>query len=710
MGIKRSQVREWVTMGRDWVGRRLGWVRAHPWKSVVIAAGSMGLLFVVFVVMIYMGAFGKLPTERQLRLVKNPLASSIHSSTGEVIGHYYIQNRTNIDSTEIPDHLKQALLATEDIRFYEHSGIDWRSLGRVFVKTLVLQDRSAGGGSTLTQQLAKNVFGRERRFFLSTPINKIREMFIARRLERIYTKDEILLLYLNTVSFGENLYGLEKASVRFFNTKPRDLDVLQSATLVGVLKAPTYYNPRNYPERAQTRRDLVLSQMAKYGYLEDEVRGELENQPVELKYTVPRVKPSFAAYFKRHLENEFNEWAADNKAPDGSVYDLYTDGLRIFTTIHTDIQISAEKAQTDHLTLMQAYFKDGWDARSWPGGRDSLLRHMVFSHPVGKGMLERGASKDAVWAAFQDKDMRTVWTPEGLDERVVSRLDSIVLELTILHAATVVLNAQDGRILGYVGGKDYGYSQMDQIEIPRQVGSVFKPVAFLSALEQGGDPCAEYENVLASYPQYEGWMPRNADHNYGGTYTMFGALCHSINTVSVQIMLEAGVRSVVRLIKRLGITSEIPEVPSLVLGTADISLMEMTQVYGLFANGGHRITPYSIVRIEDEFGEVIYQAPPGVGVGPQVVEDTLIQTLQKMLQCVNVSGTGGRMQGYGIPYDLIGKTGTTQNNSDGWFFAASPEVVAGTWMGTHGQAGPFPIYQAGQRLQHGPAGCRPHFR
>lgn len=658
------------------------YVRRNPWKSALWAACAMAALFTIFIMAIYLGAFGRLPTERQLRHLENPIATSIHSSTGEVIGHYYIQNRSNVDSSEVPELLKDALIATEDIRFYEHSGIDWRSLGRVLVKTIIMRDRSAGGGSTLTQQLAKNVFGREPQFFLSTGINKIREMFIARRLERIFTKEEILLLYLNTVSFGENLYGLEKAAVRFFNTKPAELDLLQSATLVGVLKAPTYYNPRNHPERAQGRRNIVLSQMVKYGFLEAAEADGLYDEAVELDYTVPRVKPSFAAYYKRYLEDEFNAWAADNRAEDGSVWDLYSDGLRVYTSLHTDIQISAEKAMLDHLSVMQGYFDRGWEAGGWPGGQDSFLRHLVLTHPVGAGMLGRGAAVAEVMAAFREPAKRTVWTPEGLEEREVSRLDSILLELTILHAGVVALNAQDGRILAYVGGKDYGYSQYDQVQVPKQVGSVFKPIVFLGALLDGADPCGEYDNELVSYPQYEGWTPRNADHNYGGSYTMLGALCHSINTISVRVMLDLGVKKAARLARKMGVSSELEEVPSMVLGVADVSLMEMAVVYGGIANGGYSLRPYSIMRIEDEHGNELYRAPAGQGVGQRFAPDTVVQRLQQMLQCVNRSGTGGRMQGYGIPYALIGKTGTTQHNADGWYLAASPEVVAGAWMGT----------------------------
>lgn len=654
--------------------------RKHPFKSFFYLIG-LGFLFgLIFLLLVYFGAFGKLPTKEYLRQLENPVTSTIYASNNEPIGYYFLQNRSNADSTQISKHLKEALVATEDSRFYTHGGIDYKSYGRVFVKSIVL-GQNAGGGSTVTQQVAKNIFGRQKQFFLSTPINKIRELFIARRLESIYNKDEILLLYFNTVSFGENIYGIEKAAYRFFNKPPEKLSLEECATLVGVLKAPSYYNPRINPERATNRRNVVLSQMAKYGYI-TEAEKEAAKKPLVLDYQLPKKTSSFSSYFKDVVAEEFAAWAAENPAEDGHIYDLEADGLSVYTTLNTSIQEYAEKALNRQIESLQKLMDQYWDAATIEGGKEALLQQITAETKEVKRLKGEGKSEEEISSFITKKKKRNYWeVGKGYEEKMMSLEDSIAKSINRLHASLFVMSSTSGRIMGYVGGIDYGFSQTDNIRTPRQVGSTFKPITYLAALESGQDVCSYYNNNLVTYAEYEDWQPRNASGGYGGSYSMHGALANSVNTVSVNIQLKAGVNRVIEQAKKMGIETTLPEVPSIVLGTADISLLEMVTAYASISNGGNRIKPYAIERIINEEGIVIYEAKPVYQ--ERVAGYTHVKQLQKMLEGVVQHGTGLRLTGYGIPYNLIGKTGTTQNNGDGWFIGASPELVIGAWVGTY---------------------------
>lgn len=668
-------------LGRIWsrFRRFIAYVRQYPFKSLLFAT-IIGIcsLFLLFLA-IYLGAFGKLPTKAYLKSLKNPITSTIYASNKEPIGYYYLQNRSNADSSQIKSALKQALVATEDSRFYEHNGIDYKSYARVLVKSIILQ-QNAGGGSTITQQVAKNLFGREKQFFLSTPINKIREIFIAKRLESIYDKEDIILLYFNTVSFGENIYGIEKAAFRFFNKAPEELTLPESATLVGLLRAPSYYNPRNFPERALKRRNVVLSQMLKYDYIVPETFEEAK-VPLKLDYQTPKKVSSFSAYFKDYVAMEFALWAKDNPAPDGHIYDLEADGLNIYTSLNINIQKYAETAlhkQADHLQkLMDTY----WAAATTEGGRETLLQKLVDQNREVRNMRERGRAVEEIAVYIKEKRKRKYWViGKGYEEIMQSLEDSISKSINRLHAGVIAVSSKSGRIMGYVGGIDYGFSQIDNVVTPRQVGSTFKPITYLTALQLGEDPCNYYDNNLVTYSKYEDWRPRNANNKYGGSYSMHGALTNSINTVSVSLQLRAGTERVLEQARKMGINSELPNVPSIVLGTADISLLEMVAAYASISNGGHKIKPYAIDRIEDEQGKVLYEAKPRYE--GRVASTENIKALQKMMEGVIRDGTGSRLLGYEIPYNIIGKTGTTQNNGDGWFIGCSPELVIGSWVGT----------------------------
>jgi len=665
-------------------------LRKHPFKSFFYLIGLGIFSLGVFILLIYFGAFGKLPTKEYLKQLENPITSTIYASDNEPIGYYFLQNRSNADSTQISKYLKEALVATEDSRFYTHSGIDYKSYGRVFIKSILL-GQNAGGGSTVTQQVAKNIFGRQKQFFLSTPINKIKEVFIAKRIESIYSKEEVLLLYFNTVSFGENIYGIEKAAYRFFNKPPEELSLSESATLIGVLKAPSYYNPRTNPERATTRRNVVLSQMVKYGFITEE-EMQAAKIPLVLDYQQPKKVAS--SYFKDMVADEFTKWAEANPAEDGHIYSLEADGLSIYTTINPTIQKYAEKALNRQVENLQILMDQYWDAATTEGGKEALLNTLVDQNLKVKSLRSQGKKESEIEAFIQQKKKRKYWVVgKGYEGKLQSLKDSIEKSINRLHGSVLVMSSTSGRILGYVGGIDYGFSQIDNIKTPRQVGSTFKPITYLAALEAGQDVCSYYNNNLVTYEEYENWQPRNATGGYGGSYSMHGALANSINTVSVNIQLKTGIERVLAQAKKMGIESTLPEVPSIVLGTADISLLDMVTAYASISNGGNKIKPYAIERIIDEDGVVIYEAKPKYG--DRVAGYTHVKQLQKMMEGVIRSGTGLRLTGYGIPYNLIGKTGTTQNNGDGWFIGASPEVVIGAWVGTYDKRAQFSTTKMG---------------
>ncbi len=656
------------------------WVRTNKLKSLLYLslAGLGAVLFLAL--LIYIGVFGRLPTQGQLKNIKSPIASIIYGSNNQVLDYYYVQNRSTIDSTEIAQHFLDALVATEDVRFYEHKGIDYRSLGRVLVKSILLQQKRSGGGSTITQQLAKNLYGRQKLFFLSSPVNKMREMMIARRMEKVYTKKEILILYLNTVSFGENLYGIEKAAHRFFNKKPGQLSLSEAAVLVGVLKAPGYYNPRSNPEKSLIRRNTVLSQMHKYGYLTPEEYQKYQLEPIKLDYQLIKISQDFTGYYKAMIREEFDKWAAKHTKEDGSPYDLDLDGLKIYTTIHPSIQRSVEKALKSHISRLQPVFRnDNWDVTTTYSTRDSFLM-MSLAHQAKFNLSASDKESQSFLEQISTPRTQEFYSIESPISGEFSSMDSLAHFLTALHGGVIAIDPKNGSIAAYAGGADFGFSQYDQVSIRRQVGSTFKPIAYLAGLESGLTPCEYFDNELRTYGQYEGWRPRNAAGNYGGSYSMHGALAESINTVSVQVILKAGVKRVLALAKALGITASLPSVPSIVLGTADISLKEMVTAYAVIANGGQQVSPFVIRKIVDEQGKTVFNF--GGARGGSIASPENIELIQKMMRGVVTHGSGVTMKYYVHDYNVIGKTGTTQDQSDGWFIGALPDICVGAWIGT----------------------------
>lgn len=656
------------------------YVIKHPIKTVIYGFFTVVFAVASLFLLTYFGAFGPIPSKSELKALKNPITSTIYGRDQKPIGTYYFQNRTNIDSTQLTQNLINALVATEDARFYDHRGIDYRSYARVFVKS-ILMGKETGGGSTITQQIAKNLFGRKRQKLLSTPINKMREIIIARRLERLYTKDELLLLYFNTVSFGENLYGLEKASYRFFNKPPEKLTLQESATLVGLLKAPTYYNPKNHPERAESRRNVVLQQMLKYGYITEDTLVASKT-PLALDYQPPVKVSSFASYFKEFIKKEFENWALKNPKEGGGFYDLETDGLKVYTTLDPYVQKYLENSMTRQMNRLQDAMRNSWTSATIEGGKEAFVKQLIESQPQVKALRAQGRTEQEINSYVNQVKKRKYWElGSGWIEREQSFKDSVIESITRLHTGVLAMNSKSGAIMGYLGGIDYGYSQKDHIREPKQVGSVFKPITYLAALNAGEEPCNFYNNTLRKYPKFEDWTPRNADHQYGGSYSMHGALANSINTVAVELQLKVGNNNVIDLAQKMGITSKIPNVPSMVLGTPELSLFEMTRAYAGISNGGRTVTPYIIERVEKEDGTILYEADhksPSV----RIASAEHVEALQQMMHEVLEQGTGRAFKAYEIPFNIIGKTGTTQNNTDGWFIACSPEMVIGSWVGT----------------------------
>lgn len=666
------------------------------WKRIAAYSAISGLILVVlFLFSIWIGLFGKLPTETTLRNIQQPIASEIYGFDGALLGKYFIQNRSHTEFDEISPFFIQALIATEDTRFYKHRGVDYRSLGRVFFKTLLMMNRSSGGGSTITQQLAKNLFPRKRYWMASTVVNKFREMFIAARIERVYSKEDILTLYLNTVPFGENVFGIGVATERFFDTDPSNLLPEESALLVGMLKATTYYSPRLYPERAKLRRNVVFDQMIKYGYLKPEDAEILKQSEIELKYSRRTDTEGLAMYFRKYLMGELKQWCKTHHKENGEPYNLYTDGLRIFTSIDPTLQSMAEKAVTETVSELQKKFDEKLD--SWKPYYKALEEATVRSNRY-RNLKKAGLDYKAIQEEFGKEIDMSIYRNGDYENTKMSPIDSIKHYLKMLQGSFLVMNPATGEIKAWVGGTDHRQYGIDYVTSRRQVGSTFKPFVYAAALEDGYTPCTYYDNERITYSDYKDWSPRNSNGEYGGSYSMSGALMNSVNTVSVQVLFDAGIEHTIELAHRCGIQSDIPQVPSIALGTAELNLLEMVTAYATIANDGYRVQPTFLYRIEDQDGNVLEEfAQPGFHEGEKVLDDTTTIEILQMMQNVVDRGTAQRLRSqYQFNFEIAGKTGTTQNQSDGWFIGMTPNLVAGAWVGANDRRIHFQSLNDGQ--------------
>ncbi len=656
------------------------------WKKAFLKLFFSGILFVgillfVFVILVRAGFFGSLPTYADLKKIKNNTATNIYSVDNKLLGRYYHQNRTNAAFEDIPEHLIKALVATEDVRFYKHRGVDLRSTMRVLVKTILLFDKSSGGGSTLSQQLVKNLYGRSEHGIFTMPVAKVSEIIVARRIEKLYTKDEILELYLNTVSFGENTYGIETAAIIFFDKQPSDLSIEESAVLIGLLKANTSYNPRKNREAALKRRNIVLSQMCKYGYIQKSELDSLKEIPISIKYRKLTYVEGPAPYFREYVRKLCEDLLKDKKRKDGSSYNLYTDGLKVYTTLNGQLQGFLEQAVSSHMQRLQQTFDEHWKGEE-PWLKDPKVAMLQIEQSRAyQSFLKKGLSQDEAIAAMKVPRKTEIFTWEGPKDTLISPLDSLLHHFKMLQTGSMVMNGKTGDVLAWVGGIDYKYFKYDHVTSKRQTGSTIKPIVYASALIHGVKPCDYYENDSVVYNDYDDWTPQNSSEGYGGFYSVKGALANSINTVSVKLLMEAGIDSTIQLAHNMGIESYLPPVPSMALGTGEVSLYEMVKSYAVFLNMGKKIEPRLVRRIEDAEGNVLYSDSQHE-TSDTILSEDISQTVLAMMQGVVNRGTAkGLRTIWNFEGDFVGKTGTTQNNTDAWFMGMSPRIIAGVWVG-----------------------------
>jgi penicillin-binding protein 1A len=650
-------------------------------KKIGIALGIVIGLVCFFIGTVYFGFWGALPSKKELKELSLYRASEIYDVNNELIGKFYIQNRQPIPLDNMPQHVIDAAIATEDARFYSHNGIDTRSLFRVAIKSILLQDKSAGGGSTLTQQLAKNLFKRKDFSIFTLPVAKCKEIFIARKLESIYEKDKILELYLNSAPFSGNTNGIESASRKFFNKPTDKLTTAEGATLIGTLKATTFYNPYKYPERSINRRNVVLQQMHKYGYLNEADLQKFQKEPLVTDFARFDEQNGLAPYFREKLRQRMLVWCKKNtnllQQPN-----LYTSGLKIYTTIDKKMQEYAEAATREHLQKLQEQFENEYGSKKPWGQKTDLFKNKLKTTQGYLRLKAKGYPEAQILDSLRRKRRMNV-SSFGKQRRVwYSTLDSLEFYLKSLNTGTLAV-AADGAIKTWVGGVDFENFKYDHIQSKRQVGSIFKPILYTAALESGMQPCDYISAREVAYENLNNWSPSNSgkkDEKYTN-YSIKEALTQSINTVSVKIIEETGISEVIALSEKLNITSKLPEVPSLALGTAELSILEMAGAYTAFINDSRATTPYYLVKIENAQGKVLEAFKPEKSTKEVFSEKTRQQMLAMMQNVVN-NGTAKRLRkNYRLKNDLAGKTGTTQSNKDAWFVGVTPTLVTVTWVG-----------------------------
>ena len=683
------------------------------WKLFFYGLGVMALFFTLA----SWGFFGSMPSFEDLENPESNLATEVISSDGVTIGKFYNENRTPIKYEDLPQSLVKALVATEDERFYKHSGIDARrTLGAV------LKLGSDGGASTLTQQLAKLLFhGEGSTFKLFRVIQKVKEWIIAVKLERQYTKNEIIAMYLNKADFVNTAVGIRSASKVYFGKEPRDLTIDEAAMFVGMLKNPSLYNPLRRLEKVRLRRNTVLGQMVRNGILDQATKNKLAGKPIVLHFHPESHKEGTATYFREYLREYMKNWAKENKKPDGSDWDIYSDGLKIYTTIDSKIQEHAEEAVQAHMKNLQKEFfeqqKDNKNApflKITPEETSRIMDKAMKSSERWRIMKEDDKSEEEIIASFGVKTKMKIFSWKGEIDTLMTPTDSIRYYKHFLQAGLMSMEPKTGHIKAWVGGIDYKYFQYDHVgQGARQVGSTFKPFVYATAIEQlGMSPC---DSIIDSpfmihkgrHNVTEDWEPKNSDRQYRGMVTLKRALANSINTVSAKLMDKVGPEAVVALTKKLGVKSDIPVQPSIALGAVEITVEDMVAAYSTFANQGVYIKPQFISRIEDKNGVVLYETVPE---SHDVLNKDIAYAVIKLLEGVTEEGSGVRLRTQsggsgdnrwtGYPYmftnPIAGKTGTSQNQSDGWFIGMVPNLVTGVWVGCEDRSARFKGITYGQ--------------
>jgi penicillin-binding protein 1A len=663
------------------------------------------------------GIFGSMPSFEDLENPNSNLATEVISTDGVTIGKFYNENRTSIKYSDLPKHLVNALVATEDERFYEHSGIDGRGTMRA-----MMSFGTNGGASTLTQQLAKLLFhGEGSKFLPFRIVQKVKEWIIAIRLERQYTKNEIIAMYLNKADFVNTAVGIRSAANVYFSKEPRDLKVEESAMLVGMLKNPSLFNPIKRLEKVQNRRNVVLGQMVKNKFLEESAKISLEKKDIVLHFKPESHQEGIGTYFREYLRDFMKKWCKENKKPDGSEFDIYKDGIKIYTTIDSRMQTYAEEAVTQHLTNLQKEFftqqKSNKNAPFVNISDDETKKLMIqaMKSSARWGLLEaQDKSDDEIIKSFDIKTKMKVFTWKGERDTIMTPRDSIRYYKHFLQSGVMAMEPQTGHIKAWVGGINYKYFQYDHVgQGARQVGSTFKPFVYATAIEQlNMSPCdtmidGPFMIHKGRHHVTEDWEPRNSDQRYRGMVTLKKALANSINTISAKLMDKVGPEAVVEMTHKLGVQSEIPLQPAIALGAVEITVHDMVAAYSTFANQGVYLKPQFISRIEDKNGVVIYEPIPE---SHDVLNKDIAFAVIKLLEGVTEDGSGARLRtdgggnGYnrvtGYPYVLTnpiaGKTGTTQNQSDGWFMGMVPNLVTGVWVGCEDRSARFKSIVYGQ--------------
>lgn len=664
-------------------------LKKRPFLNIVVKV--LGALFLLIFVPLFLlitaariGVFGGMPSTKELKEINNPEGSEVIADDGKtILGRYYLENRTNTTYDSLSPKLIEALIATEDIRYYEHNGIDWKSWARVLWRTLLLREKSSGGGSTISQQLAKNLYKRRTYWRGTTLINKIREIIIAQRLEKMYSKEELLTLYFNTVSFGGNVFGIEVAAKQYFNTTPKNLKYEEAATLVGMLKATTKYNPLNNLKLAKDRRNTVLSKMEKYKFLTKQQTDSLSLLPINLQYIKESHTEGIATYFREHVRIDLEKALANVKKNDGSDYNEYSDGLKIYTSINYKMQEYAEKAVAKQIAELQKIYNEqlGWINKPW--NDTAFLHKAIMNTERYKWHIANGKSEKFIDSAFNHKIDMEVYSAEGPVKKKMSPKDSLIYYLQFLSAGFLAAEPQTGFIKAWVGGIDNHFFQYDHVKARRHVGSTFKPIVYSTALEKGFNPCDYYSNQQKTYKEYDDWSPKNYEGGYGGSYSMTGALKRSLNCVSVDLIMKTGIDSVVMYGNKLGITTDIPHEPAIALGAVDVSLLDMMTVYATIADKGMRPKLTYIVKVVNRNGEVLIDNTLDTAQHKtQVLSEETATIMRRMMEKVVNEGTAGSIRWASlVKGELAGKTGTTQDNADGWFIGFNPNLIAGAWVG-----------------------------
>ncbi|MFI5196180.1 MAG: penicillin-binding protein 1A [Chitinophagales bacterium] len=643
------------------------------------------ITFTILVILIENGLVGYMPSLAELENPQSAISSDALAADGTLLGRYYVLDRSNSKFSEISPNVINALIATEDSRFYEHAGIDPIATLRV-----VFRLGRAGGGSTISQQLAKNLFPRTSQSFITLPFMKLKEWVLAVKLERNLTKNEILTLYLNTVPFGDNVYGIRNASMTFYNKAPDKVTVDEAAALIGMLKGNTIYNPRSHPKKSKERRNVVLEQMCKYNYITQQALDTLRKKETPIDYHKIDYHDGIAPYFRQVLEQQVKLICKDLKKPDGTPYDIYKDGLKIYTTIDIRMQRYAEEAMQEHLTelqklfLAQSGYKDGsiWDK----GG--SNIQNILKASIKGSDRYQMFRNQDMNETKANAQMMVPIkmrvfaWNKGRYKDTVMSPVDSIKYMKVFLQSGFMAMDPFTGEVKAWVGGIDHNFFQYDHVNVntKRQVGSTIKPLLYTYAVDIGMSPCDNVSTEPANFPSYMD-HPYNADKDakYDAQVQMKKALALSINNAALNTLSQVGIDAFADFVKLCGVTSRIDKVPAAALGVADISLFEMMGAYSMFPGGGINTQPFFITRIEDKNGNLIKNFAP---VQKEIINPNTAFKMVKMMRGVVNFGTGARMRNrYGLQNDIAGKTGTTSNQADAWFIGYTPQLLAGAWVG-----------------------------